>query len=244
MGVKAYVVDIETSPLVVRTWSMWNANIQPDNIIEDRRILCIGWKEVGGATTHSASVGPNVSEREMLDHFRAAIDDADILIGHNLASFDMKHLTAKFIEHAIEPLQKHHVIDTLREIKRVAKFSSNRLDFLCGKLLGDRKLKTDMDLWVACMAGDEKALARMARYCRHDVDMTEALYLRIRGYIRSHPNVADTNSTNCPRCGHGLARMRKEYRTKAGAVRTHMHCLACSAPFTIAAGAKRPLSAV
>jgi len=245
MGTKAYVFDCETTPLVARTWSIWNANINPDNIIQDRTILCIAWKEVGGKRTYSSRVGADKSERQVVAEFRAAIDDADVLIGHNLAGFDMKHVTAKLIEHDLPPFQKLHVIDTLREVKRIAKFVSNRLDFLCGKLLGVRKLRTDMDLWVACMAGDEKALERMTRYCRHDVDMTEALYLKLRPYFKNTVNLADTGTMNCPRCNSEAATLRKVYRTKAGAERAHLHCVACSAPFTIsAAKAPKPLSAV
>lgn len=245
MSIKAYVFDCETTPIIARTWGMWEVNIPPGNIIQDRSILCFGWKEVGGKKTHSVSVGPDKTERQVVAEFRAAIDDADILIGHNARLFDAKHLTAKLIEYDLPPLHKLHVVDTLAEVKRVSKFSSNRLDFLCGKLLGVRKLETEMDLWVQCMAGDEKALARMAKYCRHDVDITEALYLKLRPYMKNHPNVADAGSMGCPRCNHEVGTVRKVYRTKAGAERAHVYCGACSAPYTIsAAKANRPLSAV
>lgn len=244
--VKCYVLDIETTPLIARTWSTWNVTIQPNNIIQDRSILCIAWKEVGGRKTHSVRVGADKTERQMIAEFRAAIDDADILIGHNVVVFDLKHLTAKLIEYDLPPLQKVNVVDTLKEVKRVSKFSSNRLEFLCGKLLGSHKQETDMQLWIDCMAGDEKALDRMTRYCRHDVDITEALYLKLRPHMKNHPNVADSDSMNCPRCNSGVATVRKVYRTLAGRERAHLHCSVCSAPFTIAApaAARRPLSAV
>lgn len=248
MGVTAYVVDIETTPLIVKTWSMWKTTIQPANIVQDRGILCIGWKKVGaGKRASSVRVGADKTERQMLSEWRAAIDDADILIGHNLAHFDLKHITAKLIEHDLPPLQKLNVIDTLAEVKKVAKFSSNRLDFLCGKLLNEHKLDTDMELWDACMAGDESALERMARYCRHDVEITERLYVRLRPYMKNHPNIAETDSANCPRCNSEIATVRKVYRTKNGQERAHLHCTACMAPFTIAARSEklnRPLSSV
>ena len=245
MSVKVYTVDIETTPLLVRTWSMWKPTIQASNIIEDRRILCIAWKEVGAKSARSSRVGAGKTEREMIAEFRAAIDDADILVGHNLDGFDMKHVTAKLIEYDLPPFQKLHTIDTLKEVRRVAKFSSNRLDFLCGKLLGSAKHDTDMQLWIDCMAGDEKALDRMERYCRNDVVITEALYLKLRPYFRNHPNIAPSGSMACPRCASEAATVRKAYRTKAGVERAHVHCLACSAPYTISPkGPNRPHSAV
>lgn len=245
MGVKIYIADIETSQAIVRTFSVWNTNILPWNVIREVGILCIAWKEVGSNRVFSSCVGPDKTERQVVAEFREAVDDADILVGHSFSNFDIKHITAKLIEHDLPPFHKLHIVDTLRELKKVAKFMYNRLDYLCQKFFGQAKLPTDNQLWIDCTDGDVKALRKMERYCRHDVSITEALYLKVRPYLRSHPNVADTNSTNCPRCGHGLARMRKEYRTKAGAVRTHMHCLACSAPFTIAAPKPpRPHSAV
>jgi len=245
MAAKIYVADIETAPMIVRTWSVWNANIQPINVIQDRSIICIAWRELGGKRTYSSCVSATKTERQVVAEFRAAVDDADILIGHSFANFDIRHITAKLIQYDLDPFQKLHIIDTLREIKKVAKFTFARLDYLCQQLLGKRKLETDMQLWIDCMAGDQKALAKMERYCKHDVEITEAFYLKVRPYFRNHPNVADSDSMSCPRCNSDVATLRKAYRTKTGLERAHFNCVACRAPFTIAATkVNRPLSAV
>lgn len=245
VGVKTILLDIETTPLVTYTWGLYDESISPYNIIRDRSVLCIAWKELGKPVVHGASVGPDMTERDVLAVFRAAVDDADILVGHNLARFDLKHLNAKFIEYGLAPLQKHNIVDTLVEVRKIAKFASNRLDWLGHKLLGYGKVDTGgMSLWKACMAGDEKSLAKMLRYCKNDVKLLEDLYVKLRPYFKTHPNVADYDSLNCPRCNSASVRLRKEYRTKAGLLRNHMQCNACHAPFTMRGTSKspRPLS--
>lgn len=245
MSVKTVLFDVETTPLIVHTWGLWGHNVPASNIIQDRQILCVAWKTLGERRVGGACRSGAVTERAVIEQFREAIDDADILVGHNVDGFDVKHVNAKIIEYGLPPMPKLHTVDTLKEVRKVAKFSSNRLDFLGDKLVGQRKQPTDMQLWKDCMDGDEAALARMFRYCKNDVTVLEALYLKLRPYMRNHPNVADNGSMNCPRCNGELARLRKAYRTKAGIERAHVQCLACNAPFTISpAKANRPLSSV
>lgn len=241
---KVILWDIETTPLVVRTWGLWGHNVSPDEIISDRRILAIAWKELGKERVHGAVVGSDMSELEVVAAFRNAIEDADVLVGHNSDKFDMRHLTAKLIEYGLDPLPKINTVDTLKEVRKIAKFSSNRLNFLGKKLIGQQKLETGRQLWVDCMAGDEKALRRMLRYCKNDVVLLEAVYMRLRPYMRSHPNLADFDSLNCPMCNSKSITLNKEYRTKAGLLRNHMRCNDCRAPFTMRGTTKspRPLS--
>jgi len=245
MGAKTLCIDIETSPIVAYTWGVWQHNIQPAGIIEDRKILCICWKELGKRGVTGKIVGDGVSERDVVEAFRAAVDDVDILVAHNGDKFDVKHINAKLIEFNLDPLPKLHTVDTLKEVKKIAKFTYNRLDYLCQKLFGVGKQVTEFDLWKQVMAGDAKACARMMAYCKNDVVLLERLYTTLRPYMKTHPNVADSDSMSCPRCNCELATLRKAYRTKAGLERAHFNCVACRAPFTIAATkVNRPLSAV
>lgn len=53
------------------------------------------------------------------------------------------------------------------------------------------------------LAGDEAAQERLEGYNRGDVLATEAAYLRLRGWAKSHPNVAllGDGERRCPACG-------------------------------------------
>jgi len=245
MSVKTMLWDIETGPYKVWAWGMFDQNIQPDNIIEDSTILSISWKTLGERKIHGSCVGESKTERNVIEDFLLAVEDADILVHHNGDKFDKKRLTAKLIGYRLPPLHKINTIDTLKEIRAVAKFASHRMDYLTRLLCGIGKHETDMKLWRDCKAGDPKALARLLAYNKNDVKMLESLYLETRPYYRNHPNVAENDSANCPRCDSGVATLRKAYRTRAGNERCHLRCVACSAPFTIsAAKAPKPLSSV
>src|ERR1051326_8563093 len=96
---------------------------------------------------------------------------ADILCGHNADNFDYKKLNTTFIKYRLEPLDKKPTIDTLKALRRIAKFPSNKLDEICGVLGIGRKLPhTGKHLWTACMNGDRKAWKVMEAYNKHDVD--------------------------------------------------------------------------
>jgi DNA polymerase elongation subunit (family B) len=244
-AVKIVFIDIETSPMILFSWGLYDQRISPNNIIKDREIICICWKTLGEKRTSGIVAGETTTERDILAAFREAVEDADILVGHHIDGFDIKHINAKLIEHDMEPLNKINTLDTLKEVRKVAKFSSNRLDWLARKLLGGGKVDTGgMELWKQCMNGDTKALAKMLRYCKHDVVLLEQLYLRLLPYMKAHPNVADSGSLNCPKCNSGDVRLNKTYSTRSGIVRNHMRCNTCRSPFTMRAGSKspRPLS--
>ena len=237
---KVVTWDIETTPLVVYTWGLYGIDsISPDNIIQDRSIICIAWKELGKAAVGGACVG-EMTEREVVTAFRNYVDDADVLVAHNGDKFDVKHLNAKLIQYELPPMPHINTVDTLKEVRKIAKFSSNRLDYLVKKLIGGGKQETNFALWKACMVGDESALRKMFRYCKHDVKILEQLYVKLRPYFRGTVNMADVGTLNCPRCNSADIKMRKEYRTKAGIVRNHFNCNDCRAPFTMRSAHKSP----
>ena len=55
------------------------------------------------------------------------------------------------------------------------------------------------------MEGDEKALSYMLKYNVQDVVVLEEVYLKLRPWIRNHPNVGnwlDLDGPVCSNCGH------------------------------------------
>ena len=95
------------------------------------------------------------------------------------------------------------MVDTKTEIKKVARFESNKLDDLGEQLGLGRKLEHEgWELWEGCYNGDKKSWAKMKAYNKQDVDLLERLYLRVRPFVKNHPSL-DTYSetTVCPKCG-------------------------------------------
>jgi DNA polymerase elongation subunit (family B) len=134
---------------------------------------------------------PGCGDRKLALEVWKLLDEADIVVAHNGANFDVKKLNARFIAHGMRPPSPYKVVDTKREVKKVAAFSSNKLDWLCNQLeIGAKLEKPDgFQMWLDCIAGDEKAWKRMKEYNSHDIDLLRDLYQDIAPWI-TQPNAA------------------------------------------------------
>jgi hypothetical protein len=146
------------------------------------------------------------------------LDKADICIGHNAKRFDVRKLNARFIYYNMPPPSPYKVIDTLTVMREVALFSSNKQDELCKKMGLSQKLEHEgYNLWIRCFNADEEALKIMEAYNRQDIMGCEELYVRIRPWIKSHPNMGlfvEGDGYICPNCGGDhLSWMDKFYIT-------------------------------
>jgi len=130
----------------------------------------------------------------------------------------MPRINTRALIHGYEPPLPYVSIDTLKVAKRQFNFTSNKLDFINKKLGINAKTETNMELWRDCFQGKEEPLKRMESYNINDVRIQEELYLRIRPWIKPHPNVAlnilDETQERCPTCGSKeLKEVGKTYKT-------------------------------
>jgi hypothetical protein len=129
------------------------------------------------------------------------------------------------------PPMPYKTIDTLKVARKEFAFSSNKQDYIT-KFLGlEEKLDTEFQLWLDCMNGDEKALERMERYNKTDVIGLEEMYLKLRPYIKNHPNIAVMMDENvCSVCGgDSLVETGKFYHTGASKYQI-FYCEGCMSP--------------
>ncbi len=175
--------DIEVSPNVVFTWRIGgDIALAPDNIIEERAIICIGYKWYGESKTHCLR-WDNGNDRDMLIKFSQIINSADEVITQNGDNFDIKWLRTRCLFHRIPLSPKFNSIDTLKMARAGFKFNSNKLDYM-GKIMNvGQKIKTDYDLWKdVVLHRDRKALDRMVEYCKEDVNLLESVYDVLQEY--------------------------------------------------------------
>lgn len=201
---KILFYDIETSPLEIHTWGLYDQNSL--NMIKDWTLMSFAYKW-GGEKSIKVLARPDFkdkTDKTLVKALWKLIDEADILIGHNSDAFDNKKATAKFIEHGLTPPSPSQTVDTCKVAKKYFRFTSNKLDDL-GKLLGvGRKEKTGgIDLWLECIAGSKSAWAKMKKYNKQDVALLERVYLKLLPWINNHPNVAflADKVDACPKCG-------------------------------------------
>jgi len=252
---KIILFDIETSLMEFKLTGFGLSNV-PDylshkSIVQDWSIICACWKELGKTKINSTSVSDNpermkndpYNDKQVVKDLHKMLMSADILIGHNLKAFDVKKFNARAIYHGLKPIPPTRTIDTLTEARRIAKFTSNRLDYLGEHLGVGGKLPTETGLWDKARQGDVAATKRMVKYCKRDVDLLEKVYMRLRPYMISHPNIAQVDSLNCPKCNSDHTKKHQLKTSSTGIRRRQYQCLDCGGFFSERLSLKeKPLS--
>jgi len=106
--------------------------IHPDDVIEWPRTICAAWKWHGTPRVHFAAEWLP-GDTSWLHAAWDAYDEADIVVGHNLAGFDTKKLRGAWLELGLPEPRPFKTIDTLK-VAREFGFESNTLDALCKRL--------------------------------------------------------------------------------------------------------------
>ena len=207
------LMDIETAPMLVYLWSLWQKFVAHDQIYRDWHILTWAARWMGDPSEktmydsmhlHESYRAWGQDDRAVAEAMWKLFDEADWIIGHNAERFDVKKMNARFALLKMKPPTPYKVIDTLKIAKSQFSFTSNKLDYLGEHLCGMKKIKTDHELWRRCLAGERLAWDEMLRYNIRDIDVLEAVYFEIRAWDKRHPNwMMWTNSeeTLCNVCG-------------------------------------------
>ena len=206
------IYDIENSHSVAATFPVYKANISHQCIIQDWFMFCASWKWHGEKRVYSTSLldDPKRFKKDYTDDYHvvkelhAVISQADAIVAHNGDAFDIKKFAARAIYHGLPPLPAVVQIDTLKMARSKFKFTFNKLDYL-GEFLGvGKKLKTDINLWMDCLFGDEAALKKMVRYNKVDVKVLEKVYDILAPWCPSKLNHNHfTSDKVCAKCGSG-----------------------------------------
>lgn len=219
---KILFLDIETSPIKCYTWGVWQQNISPNMIIQNIKIMSVAAKWLGAEECWIHTTQNN-TERNLLVALVRLLDQADVVVGHNVAGFDMKHIRGRCIRYGILPPSPYREIDTLRVARSQFKFTSNKMAELA-KVLGIAEKSTHakfpgFKLWEGCLAGDDAAWEEMSKYNIQDVVTVEELYIKLRPYMKTHPNVAIYKGKEeiiCPKCGSDSSTRRGYTYTNGG----------------------------
>jgi DNA polymerase III epsilon subunit-like protein len=190
------------------TWATYDTNVI--EVVEDWYILAFSatWLDSDETIVRSLPDYPlfktdHKNDRLLVEELWGWLDQATHVVAHNGDSFDIKKSNSRFLIHGLAPPSPYKSVDTLKIARKHFKFTSNKLDAL-GQALGcGRKLKhSGKQLWIDCMAGDEAAFAQMAEYCKQDSDLLKAVYLKLRPWATTHPNLTFMTRQHdaCPSC--------------------------------------------
>lgn len=207
---KTLFLDLETAPNIGYTWQKYETNVI--EFIKERYILTftVKWLDENKPITYGLddfagySKDPT-SDKELCIKLWEYVNEADIIVAHYGDSFDIKVMNTRFLANGLTPPSPYKTVDTKKEASRRFGFLSNSLNDLCQFLgIGKKHATGGFKLWKDCMAGDPKAWKTMKKYNKIDVLLLEELYLKLRGWMKTHPNVAvldDKDRCACQFCG-------------------------------------------
>lgn len=210
---KILTLDIETAPYEAFTWQIWDVNVGLDQIKTERSILSYAakWldsKKMIYEDTSGSGAGKVRDDKKLMRGLWELLDKADIVVAQNGQRFDVKIINARLAMHNLKPYSPIRIVDTLLVAKRHFGFTSNKLAWM-SKYLTDAKKSEHkkfpgFELWVECLKDNPAAWREMAKYNKLDVVATEQLYLKLRPWIKNHPNMASyapCHEQACPNCG-------------------------------------------
>jgi len=228
---KILFYDIESLPNKGFIWNTRDPSGQ-HMITKDEAIMTIAYKWLGDKKGKVLVTKKPYSDKEILKEFAKVWAKADYVVGHYSDKFDQKYVAYRLLVNGLDPLAPVKAVDTYKMARKHFKFVSNRLDFI-GRILGvGRKNPMGWSDWEACANGNAKALEKMAKYNLQDVELLEAVFMKMLPHCSSCPinfNIligADVHC--CPSCGTALVQKRGYILNKTRKLQRYQ-CMVCAA---------------
>ena len=200
---KILLLDIETAPNLVHVWGLWQQNVGLPQIVKSGYTMCWSAKWYGDNEIFHMNIFES-TQKAMLKEIHRLLCEADAVVHYNGTSFDIPTLNKEFIKHDFLPPSPYKQIDLLRTARSQFRFTSNKLDYVAQFLgLGAKTRHRGHELWIACMAKDKDAWEEMTEYNINDVVLLEAVYDKLKPWIKNHPNrnLYSGGTHVCPNCG-------------------------------------------
>lgn len=180
------VVDIETRPALAYVWTAREQWIPPERIVEDKAMISWAAKWLDDDKMMFAS-DYHDGHHAMVERIRDLLDEADAVVHYNGQRFDVPHIEQAISLEGLAPPSPFKQIDLIKVQRRHGAFLSNKLGNVADKYgIGHKVEHEGFALWLKVMADDPKAWAKMRRYNRQDVRLTEQLFHQLLPWIRNH----------------------------------------------------------
>lgn len=228
------IFDIEVSPNIGFFWNVGNKiSVGYDNIIEERKIICICYKWEGKKTIYSLRWDKNKCDKKMIAEFIKIASKADELCGHNGDRFDIVWIRTRALMHGLNFTTNIVSVDTLKEARKSFRFNSNRLDYIGKILVSDKKDSTDFGMWRdIVLTNNKRQLDKMVKYCKKDVLLLEKVLQKLKPFIKPKSSIALTKK-ECPECGSESFYSVGVRRTAAGTAYVRGNCGDCGKYYKI-----------
>ena len=231
---KLLFFDIETSLIRIQAWQTYKANA----VIIDEDWKMVSWsakwqdgKHITKCLADYPDYQPGIlDDKALVEDLAKLFNEADVIIGHNSNSFDIKRTHTRMVCHRIPPPPPTKTVDTIKVARKHFAFPSNSLKNIARSLGVDvtKMASGGVQLWDDCRAGEMKAWRKMKAYNKQDVIVLEAIYNVVRPWVTGHPNLAVMQEieSGCPNCGGTHLNRHGWSYTPTGA-RRRIQCVDC-----------------
>lgn len=235
-GPRILYIDIETAPVLARVWGLYDQTVGLNQIKHDWSLLswAAKWSDDDKIMYMDQRNAKDIdNDKNILKGIWELLDQAQIVVGQNSKSFDIKKLNAKFIERGLPPPSSYRQIDTLRVAKKHFSFTSFKLEYmaekLCKKYKKEKHAKfSGFEMWKECLAGNKDAWNEMEKYNKIDVLVLEELYEKLKSWDNSiNFNVYNSEETTTCKCGSNKFK-RNGYAYTNCAKYQRWKCTSCS----------------
>ena len=239
---KILILDTETAPKTAFVWGLFQQNVGINQLAADMYVLDWSAKWLDDEYVYSDSLHYHKlwdtepdNDRIIVQSAWEMLDEADIVVGHNIDGFDIKTLNGRFLYHGISPPSHYQTIDTLKIARRRFKLTSNKLDFIAQMLgVGEKVVTGGFSLWADIIVHKcRDAFDRMVTYCEGDVWITEAVYKKLQPWNNTTTSLVvrgQYEKPECNACGSSKIHKRGFYHTKTQSYQQYVcvdcgHCL-------------------
>lgn len=220
---KILILDIETAPNIAYVWRFFKTNVGAKQVLEHTEIMSFAYKWLGEDQVYYYDV-QHTNEATILPYLMEALDAADVVVAHNGNKFDLPTIQGRALVAGLRPPAPYKTVDTLLVARYEFNFPANSLEYLSTILGVDQKDShknfPGFELWDQCLKGNPAAWDEMRTYNIQDVITLEQIYLKMRPWMRRHPNVGvfEQNITGpaCPKCNSHDLQYRGYAHTNVG----------------------------
>lgn len=190
---KILILDVELAPITAHVWRIFDETIGLNQIEKDWSILSWAAKWHGKDDIFYADMRNHCADLQndsvILQKLWDLMDEAELIIGHNLKRFDLKKINTRFLKAGLKPTNKPGALDTLVMAKSQFAFTSNKLEYIASFLGVGEKSKHKkfhgFELWSECMRGNPEAWEEMELYNKNDVIITERVFDKLSPYCKT-----------------------------------------------------------
>ena len=204
---KILIWDVETHIDKAWLFSHGKQYVHGNSFENEISLICWSAKWLGDSKTfgdvQTSKEAKNKNDKRIVSGLWETLKEADVYITHNGTKFDDLVMNTRFLIHGMGLPKRAIKIDTYSIAKQNFKLRSYSLDYICYMLgLNSGKIKTDVELWKKCYAGEQDALDYMYKYNLEDSNILEDVYNVLHPYAQKFPNLAVWSDVEKPLCPH------------------------------------------